>query len=140
MSLSAEPWQPVDSFQELENKRFSLIKCLGPEEEMRAIENKLHKVPGLEVITIRDPLEPRFHLVLITDREANKGQVIDRLFSISKEKGKQGRIIAAGDDRNDLSMLAKADVRIVMNTAPKEVQKEADILAKPANEMGIIKH
>ena len=138
MSLSAEPWQALDSFQGLENQRFSLIKCLGPEKGMRLVEAKLRGTPGLEVITIRDPLEPRLHLVLVTDREASKGHVIDRIFSFSKENRKHGRIIAAGDDRNDLSMLAKADVRIVMSTAPKEVQNEADILAKPASENGII--
>ncbi len=137
MALSAEPWQALDTFQTLESQRFSLIKCLGPEEGMRLVETKLRGTPGLEVITIRDPLEPRLHLVLVTDREASKGHVIDRIHSFSSEK-KKVRIIAAGDDRNDLSMLAKADVRIVMSTAPKEVQREADILAKPASENGII--
>ncbi len=138
MSLAPEPWQPLDSFSKLEGKRFPLIKCIGNEEGMRLIEKKLRAMPGLEVISIRDPLDANLHLVLVSDREASKGCVLDRLFAITGSKKKHGRIIAAGDDRNDLSMLAKADVRIVMSTAPKEVQKEADILAKPAKEHGII--
>ena len=138
MELSPEPWRAVTSFDALEQEQFSLIKCLGPEESMLHVERKLQQVPGLEVITIRDPLNPKLHCLLVTDAQASKGYVIDRLIKKVNKSEKTGNIIAAGDDRNDLSMLLKADIRIVMSTAPEEVQKEADILAKPAEQNGII--
>jgi hydroxymethylpyrimidine pyrophosphatase-like HAD family hydrolase len=105
---------------------------------MLHVENKLRQVPGLEVITIRDPLNPKLHLLLVTDAQASKGFCLDRLIKALHKKQKMGKIIAAGDDRNDLSMLLKADIRIVMSTAPEEVKKEADILAKPVEQNGII--
>jgi Cof subfamily protein (haloacid dehalogenase superfamily) len=138
MELAPEPWKAVDSFDSLEQEQFSLIKCLGPEESMLQVEKKLRQTPGLEVITIRDPLNPKLHCLLVTDAQASKGYVIDRLIKTIDKKEGIGKIIAAGDDRNDLSMLLKADIRIVMSTAPEEVRRGADILAKPAEQNGII--
>ncbi len=138
MALAPEPWKALTSFHELEGKRFPLIKCLGPEEGMLLIEAKLRSIPGLEVVAIRDPFRPNLHLALVTDREATKGHALERAISKLGAGKKRGRIIAAGDDRNDLSMLAKADIRIVMGTAPDEVKKEADIIAMSSKEDGII--
>ena len=47
-------------------------------------------------------------------------------------------LIAAGNDENDISMLKLANVRIVMEDAPKHVLKHADIKAKSASKNGII--
>ncbi|MBS3904130.1 MAG: HAD family phosphatase [Simkania sp.] len=137
-TLASEQWRPLHSFQELEGQKFPLIKCLGPEESMLHVEGKLRNFPGLEVVTIHDPLNDKLHLLLVTDHQATKGNALERVVT-SQDKGKpRGRIIAAGDDRNDLSMLKKADVRIVMSTAPEEVKKEADIIAGPVGQHGII--
>lgn len=136
MQLAADPWQEVDSFDSL--SKCSLIKCLGPEKTMRHLEEKLCNNGNLEVITIRDPLNIKLHCLLITNKEASKGCVIERLTRLAGGKRENETIIACGDDRNDLSMFGKADIRIVMNTAPKEVLRQADILAKPAKERGII--
>ena len=111
MELVPEPWRSIDSFAALEKERFPLIKCFGVQDSMLHVEKKLRGVPGLEVVTIRDPLNAKLHCLLVTDREANKGHVLERLFKLAGSSKKQGKIIAAGDDRNDLSMLAKADVR-----------------------------
>jgi len=104
---------------------------------VRKVGDALREVPGLEVTVIRDGVDPQLFLGLVTDREANKGKALHRL--LVKEGRKKGeRVIAAGDDRNDISMLREADVRIVMETAPPEVLEEADIIAGSASKMGIL--
>ena len=49
-----------------------------------------------------------------------------------------GYVIAAGDDLNDLSMLAAADCKIVMENAPLQMHSIAHILAPSAQKQGII--
>ena len=47
-------------------------------------------------------------------------------------------MIAAGDDLNDISMLDRANIKIVMYSAPLEMHDLADIIAKPSYQYGII--
>jgi hydroxymethylpyrimidine pyrophosphatase-like HAD family hydrolase len=52
--------------------------------------------------------------------------------------GERGKVIAAGDDYNDESMLKVADVKVVMATAPQDLLLKADVVAPAASEEGII--
>lgn len=133
-TCSSAPWQAVEEFAFSEWECFPLIKCFGKEKEMLSIASLLCTVEGITTSVIRDPICPSLYLNLITAKEANKGKALRFLrshFSISS-------VIAAGDDRNDLSMLEEAHVRIVMENAPEEVKKIATLIAKPAAQLGII--
>lgn len=132
-SLGAEPWQSSD-FAFEENATFSLIKCFGEEKAMRKLHDKLEKNPQIEVSLVHDPIDPSLYLNLVTHPKANKGDAIYFLKAFSKASV----VIAAGDDRNDCKMLKAADVSIAIETAPKEVLKLANVLAKPASELGIL--
>jgi Cof subfamily protein (haloacid dehalogenase superfamily) len=133
--LSLEPWQAVDSFSFADHLKFPLIKCLGTKEEMAILYEKLKHDKRLAISLIRDPLAEKVYLNLITHPEATKGHAIK---NVVKQVGKRGKIIAAGDDYNDVSMLKQADVKIVMQTAPGELHALADIIAKPSYQHGII--
>jgi len=135
-ALCKQPWQTIASFDELSGIKFPLVKCLGSEKTVRSVSKKLEEIPGLEVIVIRDSVAPLF-LGLVTDAHANKGRALHRILAKAGRK-KSERVIAAGDDFNDISMLRLADIRIVMGTAPAAVQAEGDIIAKSAREMGIL--
>lgn len=135
--LCQQPWQPVVSFDELSSFNFPLIKCLGLEKTVRHVEKSLQQVPGLEVVVIRDPVDPQLFIGLVTDSEATKGKALHRMLMKAGKK-KTERVIAAGDDHNDMSMLREADVRIVMETAPPEILAEGDIIAASAGKMGIL--
>ncbi len=137
--LSPASWQAVESFDQLGDITFPLIKCLGEEKVMRYVEGVLLGIPELEVVSIRDPLRKGLYLALVTHCEASKGKALERVIAKTKVAGFAGRrVIAAGDDRNDLSMLALADVRIVMETAPQEVLEKADIIAPSVEKMGLL--
>jgi len=131
--LSKESWKEVENFDEVYH--FSLVKCLGSERSMYRIKEKLSSNPQITSIVIRDPLNPKLHLNMITHHEATKGKTLLRLQKSLKNKLP---IIAAGDDWNDLSLLEVADVKIVIETAPKELLEKADIIAQRPNKRGII--
>lgn len=134
-SLSPEPWKALETFEFASDEAFPLIKCLGFEQGMRSVYERLSSMKEIAVSLIRDPLDEAVYLNLITHPLATKGQALQRMIA---HTGKRGRVIAAGDDRNDVSMLACADVAIVMNGAPSEMLPLADILAPSAKEQGII--
>jgi len=131
-TLSPEPWQALDSFTFSQEMRFPLIKCLGKEAEMHEVQEKLQKSKEIQVARIRDPMTQELFLNLITHQDVTKGKAIELL------SRKEGPIIAAGDDQNDLSMFEVATVSIAMETAPREVLDGADLIAKSASQMGII--
>ena len=63
----------------------------------------------------------------------SKGSAVLDLRKIYKD----ARIIAFGDNYNDLEMLKEADISIVVPTAPKEVQKVASFVTKNPLDDGI---
>lgn len=133
--LSPEPWKQVDSFDIEELMTFPLIKCLGSEEAMTRINRLLKSTSSIHATCIRDPIGEGLYLNLITNRDATKGNALERIAQLLRI---EGPMIAAGDDLNDLSMLEKADISIAMETAPKELIDKADIVAPSAAKQGII--
>lgn len=129
------PWEEVKSFDFSADFAFPLIKCFGHQEHLRGEEEKLNQIPSLQAAMIGDPIGKVFHFNLVTHSQATKGQALKKIIGTQNPRGK---IIAAGDDRNDLSMFAEADIRIVMETAPKDVLSKADIIAPAASKCGII--
>jgi hypothetical protein len=134
-TLSPEPWREVVSFGFASHETFPLIKCLGRYEKMLAVHQLLAPVKTMAVSLIQDPLAEKIYLNLVTHSLATKGAALERMI---EHMGERGVVIAAGDDRNDISMLQRADISIVMRTAPDEVLVEADIIAESASRMGII--
>lgn len=130
---SPQPWKQMETFDFASDFSFPLIKCFGNEETIRKIEVELNLIPSLHASTIRDPVTKRHHFNIVTHRHSTKGKALRSIVGDSAL-----RIIAAGDDRNDLSMFAEADISIVMETAPKDVLAVADIIAPSAAKHGII--
>jgi HAD superfamily hydrolase (TIGR01484 family) len=136
MPLSSEPWKEVGHFDFDASDQFPLIKCLGAKGEMERVQLRLQEHPSVVSTLIRDPLDKdRIYLNLITHREATKGNALMRSM---REAKLDGYVIAAGDDLNDISMLEVADCKIVMENAPLEMHKRADILAQSGQKQGII--
>ena len=135
-SLVDEPWKSVDDFAFLETESFPLIKSLGSLEQMRQLNQRLNQIPDIHATCIQDPLaRGKIYLNLITAAKATKGDVLEKM----RERLPKGSIlIAAGDDFNDISMLKESDFAIAMKNAPAELIELADLIAEPADKMGII--
>ena len=134
-SFSPTPWKPFDTFDFDKKDTFPLIKCFGTKEEMTPLYEKLTRRTDVQVSMIRDPLSAAYYLVLITDAGASKGTALERIRSTVHSSSP---LIAAGDDFNDLPMIERANVKIVMETAPDELKTHADIIAPSASECGLI--
>jgi hydroxymethylpyrimidine pyrophosphatase-like HAD family hydrolase len=128
--ISQGQWKKLEDLNQLPEDRFACIKFFSDQPDPFIKQ----AYPYLNCVTITDPFCPGGYLTLITQELASKGCIVSKL----KELYPGRSVIAAGDDLNDLSMLAQADVKIVMQTAPKQMWQQADILAKPAAEEGII--
>lgn len=130
-----ETWIPLPSFEHLDIDAFPSVKCFGLERSAIEIAQRIEQELGLHVPLIRDPFNFDYFVAQATHPKVNKGQAIHDLeFLLNCE----GPIIAAGDDYNDSSMLAVADIKVVMSTAPAELQQVADVIAPQASEHGII--
>lgn len=131
--LSSAPWEALKEFSFSKEEGFPLIKCLGTEDSMQALQPALKNLKVASSV-IRDPICQSLYLNLITDSRATKGESMRFLLKAYPADF----VIAAGDDRNDLPMLECADQRIAMEGAPAELLKTATIIAKPAKQLGII--
>lgn len=131
-----EKWQALPSFQSLPVSTFSSYKCFAQGQQAKRLSERFEKELKLHAPINRDPFDPSYSVIQATHPNANKGTAL-KLYK--QRLMLTGVVIAAGDDYNDLSMLQTADIRVVMNTAPRDLQEIADILAPSAVENGIIK-
>ncbi|MBI2812350.1 MAG: HAD family phosphatase [Candidatus Melainabacteria bacterium] len=131
MALSPEPWKAVKNFDFEKGLSFPLAKCLGTKEAMQRINTRLQAHPDISATLIHDPLGKDIYLNLVTQKLATKGNALHIVQQVLPDGGP---VIAAGDDLNDISMLQRADVKIVMPKAPHSMHAMATIMA----EKGII--
>ncbi len=129
-----ENWQAVENFDALTGT-YPLIKCFGPPPRMTKLSEKLKKTGLFQVTQIKDPFHESFMILLVTDASVSKGSALNEVFQIL---GRGNRVIAAGDDENDISLLEAADVKIAMSHAPLILQEKADLIAPPTQDLGII--
>lgn len=130
-----EKWQAVDHFGKLSLDAFPLIKCFGSEEKMGQIAARLNETKKFELAKIRDPFVEGMYLLLVTDAQTSKGKSLSKILEM---KGRGERVIAAGDDENDISLLEVADTKIAMSHAPESLIRVAHFIAPPTRDNGII--
>ena len=135
ISFSPETWIPVNSFEELDLTEFAVGKYFAPQMEAKKVADRIHQIPGFNVIIIHDPFRKGSHLAHINSHEASKGLILQEFIDMQPKKLP---VIAAGDDYNDVQMFEVSDIKIVMENAPKDLHHYADILAPPASKQGII--
>jgi hydroxymethylpyrimidine pyrophosphatase-like HAD family hydrolase len=131
--LCREDWRQVESFDLLPLNSITAIKFFGDRPSAERIQKRVEAELSLHIPVIRDPIDETVFIAQATHPGVDKGSVIDKVRGREKL-----HVIAAGDDHNDIPMLVKADVKIVMSTAPLHVQTLADVIAKPAKDNGII--
>lgn len=125
----------VEAFDPIQLARFPLIKCFGLQERMEGVAKRLRAKSHFQVAHIRDMFYENYEILLVTSEQASKGLSLQELF---RRMGRGEKVIAAGDDENDLSLLQMADVKIAMPHAPESLKKIADLIAPPVKELGIL--
>lgn len=135
ISTYEETWHAVESYEEVDIDMFPSVKCFGKLGSAKVLADRIEKRLGLHVPIIRDTFSNDHYVIQATHANISKGHALKDLIALTGERGK---VIAAGDDLNDLPMLAAADIKIVMSTAPQEMLSKGDIIAPAAMEEGII--
>ena len=130
--FTQDTWLAVPQF---DLEEFAAVKFFAPRQSAERIALQIEKRLGLHAPPIRDPFDEKMYVVQATHPDAHKGTPVDLC---RKTLGIQGPVIAAGDDLNDRPLLERADVAIVMQTAPDELLAIADYIAPPALQKGIL--
>lgn len=131
--ICRENWHEVESFEGLPLHCLTAIKFFGDQASALRIQRQVEEKLDLHIPVIRDPIDESVYIAQATHPQVDKGTAVDRV-----KNGQDSFVIAAGDDLNDLPMLEKADVKIVMESAPASLKEIADLIAKPAKNHGII--
>jgi hypothetical protein len=123
----------ISSIQELPDCDFASVRLFALKELAEVIGKTVSIKTSLNAPTMKDSLNPEISVVQITSKKASKGQALAFL-----QQSTSGKIVAAGDDMNDIDMLQMATVAIAMHEAPESVKNVAAIIAPPFFEDCII--
>ena len=124
------------SFETLATHQYPSIKCFGLLPSIERISARIESELGLNAPPIRDPFKADHYVAQATHPFVNKGYALQDFARSFAESPKC--IIAAGDDNNDRSMLAVATIKIAMANAPRDMLVDADVIAPPASQNGIL--
>jgi hydroxymethylpyrimidine pyrophosphatase-like HAD family hydrolase len=130
-----ERWRAVTHFDDKTLEQFPSIKCFGGMAHAKEIATCIQQQLNLHIPLITDPFHRDYYVAQATHPLVDKGYALQDVLDILSFKG---TVIAAGDDYNDLPMLIKANIRIIMETAPLDMQSKADIIAPSIHRHGII--
>ena len=135
INISPETWVSLDSFDDLEITEFAVGKYFADREKADALAESMRRLASLNVVVIRDPFNPGNFLTFLNEEGASKGRALEKFRGMHPP---ELPAIAAGDDFNDIEMLEKSTFKIVMQNAPESMHGLADLVAPPAQELGII--
>lgn len=130
-----ETWTDIDNIMDLPTDSFASVRLFCLPHTAKKLGYLIEDTTQLHAPMMKDSYDDCFAVVQVTHSDVSKGQALQHVL---KHHGKMHKIIACGDDHNDISMLKEADVAVVMASAPCEVLQLADIIAPPAKENGII--
>jgi HAD superfamily hydrolase (TIGR01484 family) len=131
-----EKWHALESWDQLPITHFASTKCFAKEALALELSQTIEKSLHLHAPPNRDPFDRNYFVVQATHPQATKGAVLRDFKQSLWIEGL--KVVAAGDDYNDQSLLEEADIKIVMANAPPELLKIATIVAPPASAMGLL--
>ncbi len=113
---------PVDSCS-----RVVLFFGMGPKDAIITVAEKLWRVTGCYVSFYKDTYTPNLWLLEVFAPGVSKAAGIARL----KERVGASRVVAFGDNLNDIPMLRSVDVAVAVENALPEVKAIADVVIGP---------
>jgi len=131
----ADDWSEVDNVMDLPTDSFSAMRLFCLPHTAKKLSHAIESKMALHAPTMKDSYNDGFSIVQITHKGASKGEALENMLH---HLGKMPKVIACGDDHNDISMLKRADIAVVMADAPPEVIVLGDVIAPSAKNFGII--
>lgn len=131
----SDAWTEVEHVMDLPIDSFASMRLFCLPHTAKKIGMQIESLSDLHAPMMKDSYDDCFSIVQVTHGKASKGKALEALLHHLKTTP---RVIACGDDHNDISMLEIADIAVVMATAAPEVLRHADVIAPPAKDDGII--
>ena len=129
-------WIQVESFVELaESERAVFFSMPGPKEKMDEVYAEMEKIPGISLTYYLDTYEPVWYLEI-------QAEGVDKKLSIEMLREMTGckKVVAFGDNHNDLAMAEAADKFVAVANAKPEVLSQADEVVPSNVEEGVIQY
>lgn len=104
----------------------------GPYEELLPVKEEIERLPGVDIAFYLDVYNGAWYLELFSHR-ASKANGIRFI----RERYGFERVVAFGDNLNDLPMFEQADVKIAVGNAREEVKAAADIVIGTNDKDGV---
>ncbi len=104
----------------------------GPREELLPVKLEVERIAGVDHAFYLDVYNGEWYLEIFSHR-ASKANGIRFL----REKYGFDRVVAFGDNLNDLSMFSASDVKVAVSNARDELKAAADFIAPPNTEDGV---
>ena len=137
ISYKSTKYEAISSLEELQRDKFPIMRTFGTLQEMEELQQRVEAVNdgSIDLVILHDVTTLDGYLLYLAAKNINKGSCLRRLID---HNGWKGCVIACGDDLNDVSMFAEADITIAMENGHPKLIENATIIAKPSYEMGVI--
>ena len=129
-----KPFVQLEHLSDMADGSVVYFTTTGPYEELFPVKCQIEKIPGVSLAFYLDVYNGAWYLEVFS-HEASKAAGIRFL----REKYGFERVVAFGDNLNDLPMFSASDVRVAVGNARPEVIAAADMTAPPNTEDGVAK-
>ena len=121
-----EQWTAIGSLAELPEVDLASVRFFASPDEAKRVSS-LAGGMAFRAPTMKDSFDAAVWIVQVTALLASKGQALRSLRAVFPKVPE----IAAGDDMNDLDLIAEADIGIAMASAPDELKRLSLVVAPP---------
>ncbi len=109
------------------------FSCQGSHGEQTALKARLDAIPGIRVELYADTYQSDAWFLEISREDAGKDQGVERL----RRRVRAKRVVAFGDNRNDVPLFRTADLAVCVENAAPEARAAADMVIASNEEDGV---
>ena len=112
------------------------FSCQGTKEEQELLHRRLCAVPGIRAVLYRDDYLPDNWYLEICREDATKDRGVERL----RRRVHAARVVAFGDNDNDVPLLRSADLALCVENGTPAAKAAADETIRPNTEDGVARY
>ncbi len=130
-----QPFIRCDNVAEALDGRDIYINSVGPYESLLPIRNAVMEMDDADCAFYRDTYSEKWFLEIfsVESSKANGLKYLRNEYGFDK-------IVAFGDNLNDLSMFNEADIKIAVSNAQAELKQQADLIITSNSKDGVAKY
>ena len=129
-------WLPIKSYREAQDRQIIYLAAIGTKEKLQSLAEDIKKDTSLKTVLYREVNYDDVWVFEAFSAKASKGK------AIRKSAGLVGaeRIVAFGDNLNDLPLFEGADLCVAVSNAVPEIKLRADYVCGANTEDGVVRY